>query len=161
MQTEGTNMFHCSCVLFKTPCHFRKNDYKTSSSNPTYVNLFINAFYFTRILYYYNSLFPFKLPLFHPKTNLQSLICTTDTRICTNLFCDWHHTSKNFPLTVFSRFPLSPFADQEAGEISQFRKFSYYLNPQPKILLPLSWNLYSLVVPKSNMYEISILVCGL
>jgi len=143
--------------LFQTPSHFCKNDYKTSPLNPTYVNLFINAVYFTRILHYYNSVFPFKLPLLHPKTNLQSLICTTDTRICTNLFCDWRHIyPRTFPLTVFSPFSSSRFfVDQEAGRISQPFKFSYYLSRQRGFPLSLSWNIYSLVDPESNAYQIT------
>ena len=114
-QTEDTQMFLCSCPLFRTPCHSPKNDYKTSPSNPTYVNLFINAVYFTRILYCYNSVFPFKLPLFHAKTNLQSLICTTDTRICTNLLCDWHHISKNFSPYRFLPFFFILFCRPRGG----------------------------------------------
>jgi hypothetical protein len=86
---------------------------------------------------------------------LQSLICTTDKRMRTNLFCDWHHISKNFFLAVFSSFSLSCFCRPVVGEESlDLFKFSYYLSPQEKIPLSLIWNLCSLVILESNMYKI-------
>jgi len=60
-----------------------------------------------------------------------------------------------FPLTVFSPFSSSCFVDQEARRISQPFKFSYYLTPQSRVPLTLSWNIYSLVDPELNAHEIT------
>lgn len=51
-QCKKTECTHISLQLsvFKTACHICKSVYKTSFSNPTHVNLFINAFSFTPII---------------------------------------------------------------------------------------------------------------